>query len=67
MGGKQNRPFRLPFDFSLQVDFQRSRITSDGGLILVRKLKGRLGFGDRIAQDFADSRRGKNSQLPLVE
>ena len=31
MGEKQNQPFQLPFDSSLEVDFQGSRVTSDGG------------------------------------
>jgi hypothetical protein len=30
----------------LKVDFQGSRVTSDGGLILARELDERLGFGD---------------------
>jgi len=36
------------------------------GLILVRELDERLGFGDLIAQHPTDSRRGKNTQLPLT-
>ena len=34
MGEKQTGPFQLPFNASLKIDFQGSRITSDGGLIL---------------------------------
>ena len=49
------------------VFFQGSRVTSDGGLILVRELDERLGFGDLIAQHLTDSRRGKNTQLPLAD
>jgi hypothetical protein len=48
MGEIQNHPFQLSFNASLQVDFQGSRVTSDGGLILVRELDERLGFGERI-------------------
>jgi len=51
----------------LKVDFQGSRVTSDGGLILVRELDERLGFGELIAQHLTDSRRGKNTQLPLAD
>jgi hypothetical protein len=51
----------------LKVDFQGSRVTSDGGLILVRELDERLGFGEIIAQHLTDSRRGKNTQLPLAD
>jgi hypothetical protein len=38
----QNKPFHLSFNTSLKVDFQGSRVTSDGGLILVRELDERL-------------------------
>jgi hypothetical protein len=51
----------------LKVDFQGSQVTSDGGLILVRELDERLGFGELIAQHLSDSRRGKNTQLPLTD
>ncbi len=36
MGESQNQPFQLSFNASLRVDFQGSRVTSDGGLILNR-------------------------------
>ena len=45
MGEKQNKPFQLSFNGLLKVDFQGSRVTSDGGLILVRELDERLGLG----------------------
>jgi len=67
MGEKQNQPFQLSFNASLKVDFQGSRVTSDGGLILVRELDERLGFGELIARHLTDSRRGKNTQLPLAD
>ncbi len=67
MGEKQNQPFQLSFNTSLKIDFQGSRVTSDGGLILVRELDERLGLGDLIAQHLTDSRRGKNTQLPLAD
>ncbi len=41
MGEKQNQPFQLLFNASLKVDFQGSRVTSNGGLILVRELGSR--------------------------
>ncbi len=46
MGEKQDQPFQLSFNASLKVDFQGSRVTSDGGLILVRDLDERLGFSE---------------------
>jgi hypothetical protein len=67
MGEKQNEPFQLSFNASLKVDFQGSRVTSDGGLILVRELDERLGLGDLIAEHLNDARRGKNTQLPLAD
>jgi Transposase DDE domain group 1 len=51
----------------LKVDFQGSRVTSDGGLILVRGLDERLGFGGLIEEHLADSRRGKNTQFPFAD
>jgi len=44
VGETQNRPFQLSFNSSLKVDFQGARVTSDGGLILVRELDERLGL-----------------------
>ena len=38
MGEKPNQPFQLSFNTSLKGDFQGSRVTSDGGQILVREL-----------------------------
>src|ERR1039458_8556581 len=67
MGEKQNQPFQLSFNSSLKVDFQGSRVTSDGGLILVRELDKRLGLGELIERHVTDSRRGKNTQLLLAD
>jgi hypothetical protein len=36
MGETTSRPFQLSFNAALKVEFQGSRVTSDGGLILVR-------------------------------
>src|SRR3974377_1474312 len=67
MGEKQNEPFQLSFNASLKVDFQGSRVTSDGGLIVIRELDERLGLGDLIAAHLSDARRGKNTQLPMAD
>ena len=48
MGERQNQPFQFSFNAALKVDFQGSRVTSDGGLILVRELDEHLGFGELI-------------------
>jgi Transposase DDE domain group 1 len=66
MGEMQNQPFQLSFNASLKVDFQGSRVTSDGGLILVRELDERLGFGELIEQHLNDPR-GTNTRLPLAD
>jgi hypothetical protein len=39
---RQSQPFQLSFNASLKVDCQGSRVTSDGGLILVREFDGCL-------------------------
>ena len=67
MGEIQNQPFQLSFNASLKVDFQGSRVTSNGGLILVRELDERLGFGELIDQHLTDFRRGKNTQVPFAD
>jgi len=41
-------------------------VTSDGGLLLVRELDERLGFGELIERHLTDGR-GKNTQLPLTD
>ena len=48
VGERQGQPFRLSFNGRLRVDFQGARVTSDGGLLLVRELDERLGFGELI-------------------
>ena len=67
MGEKENKPFQLTFNGFLKVDFQGSRVTSDGGLILVRELDERLGLGKLIDEHLSDSRQGlnKSSRWPI--
>jgi DDE family transposase len=67
MGEKQNQPFQLSFNASLKVDFQGSRVTSDGGLILVRELDERLGLEKLIEKHLSDSRQGLNKQFTLAD
>jgi Transposase DDE domain group 1 len=66
VGETTNHRFQLSFNPALRVQFQGSRVTSDGGLILVRELDERLGFSDLIAQHISDPR-GKNAQFPLAD
>src|ERR1035437_642310 len=67
VGEKQNQPFQLSFNSSLKVDFQGSRVTSDGGLILVRELDERLGLEKLIEEHLSDSRQGLNKQFTLAD
>src|SRR5262244_2790823 len=67
VGETQQRPFQLSFNSALRVECQRARVTSDGGLILVRELDERLGLSELIWRHLSDSRRGKNIQLPLAD
>jgi Transposase DDE domain group 1 len=60
VGETQDRPFQLSFNSSLKVDFQGSRVTSDGGLVMVRELDERLGLSALMERHLIDSRRGKN-------
>jgi hypothetical protein len=59
VGEQQNQPFQLSFNPSLKVDFQGSRVTSDGGLLLVRELDERLGLSELISEHLTDGRRGE--------
>jgi hypothetical protein len=67
MGERENKPFQLTFNGFLKVDFQGSRVTSDGGLILVRELDERLGLGKLIEEHLTDSRQGVNKKFPLAD
>jgi hypothetical protein len=67
VGESSSRPFQLSFNASVKIDFQGSRVTSDGGLILLRELDERLGFAGLIRQHLRDSRRGQNTQFPFAD
>jgi hypothetical protein len=66
VGETHNRPFQLSFNPALRIEFQGSRVTSDGGLVLVRELDERLGLSELIAQHLTDPR-GANTQFPLAD
>ena len=67
MGDKVQEPFQLSFNGFLKVDFQGSRVTSDGGLLLVRELDERLGLGKLIDEHLSDTRQGENKKFPLAD
>ena len=56
LGESGKRTFQLSFNRFLQVAFQGSRDTSDGGLIAVWELDRRLGLSELIKQHLTDSR-----------
>lgn len=60
MDEKQNQPFQFLFNASLKGDFQGSRVTSDGDLILVREMDERLGLVMLIDEHLSDSRQCSN-------
>jgi len=66
MGESQKQGFQLSFNRFLRVGFQGSRVTSNGGLILVRELDERLGFGKLIEQHLTD-RRANNSRFSFAD
>ena len=67
MGEKEKQAFQPTFNGFLKVDFQGSRVTSDGGLILVRELDERLGLGRLIDEHFSDSRQGSNKRFTFAD
>ena len=67
MGEKENGPFQFTFNGLLKVAFQGSHITSDAGLILVRKLDERLGLDQLITDHLSDSRHGTNTQFRVAD
>ena len=67
MGESQRRPFQLSFNRFLRGAFEGSRVTSDGGPILVRELDERFGLSELIGQHLVDFRTGRNRQFPLAD
>jgi Transposase DDE domain group 1 len=67
VGDKENKPFQLSFNGFLKVDFQGSRVTSDGGLLLVRELDERLGFGKLLDAHLSDPRQGANKKFLFAD
>jgi hypothetical protein len=63
VGATHNQHFQLSFNGSLKVDFQGSRVTPDGGPILIRELDERFGLRELIEEPLVDSRTGRNRQF----
>ena len=66
MGESGKQGFQLSFNRFLRVGFQGSRVTSNGGLILVRELDERLGFSELIDEHLTDSR-ANNARLSFAD
>jgi hypothetical protein len=66
MGDEQKQPLQLSFNRLLRVGFQGSKVTSNGGLILVRELDERLGIGELIDEHLTDSR-ANNARCSLAD
>jgi hypothetical protein len=56
VGENEKHAFQLSFNRFLRVGFQESKVTSNGGLILVRELDEHLGFSELIDEHLTDSR-----------
>jgi hypothetical protein len=67
MGEHQNHPFQHSFHPSLKANFQVSRVTADGRLLLVHESGERLGWSALVGENIIDERRGKNTRLPLPD
>ena len=66
MGESQKQAFQLSFNRFLRVAFQGLRVTCNGGLILVRELDERLGFGKLAEQHLTDPR-ANNARLSFAD
>lgn len=57
---------RLDFDRRLKLEFHRSRITSDAGLLAYREIDDALGLSTMTNDVLADARTGKNGRRALI-
>ena len=49
------------------MDSQGSRVTSDGGRVVVREFDEQLGLGELIEEQLSDPRGGKNTPFALAD
>ncbi len=64
---EDHKPFQVTFNGFPKVEFQGSRVTSGGGLSLVRERDERVGLGRLIKEHPTDSRQGSNKKFPLAD
>jgi hypothetical protein len=65
-GEADNGALRVDFDRRLLLQFRRSVITSDAGLLPYRELDDAVGLTDAGADTLADARTGKNGRHRLA-
>jgi len=66
VGDIQNQPFPLSFNNLWNVNFQGLRVASDGGVILIRELDERLGFGELVEEYLTDAH-AQSARPPFAE
>ena len=65
MGERRKDAFRVNFDPKLKLEFHRTKVTSDAGLLAYRELDEALGLTTMVDASFCDTRTGKNTQHEL--
>jgi hypothetical protein len=66
MGAGKKPALRVAFDSRLKLEFHRSKVTSDAGLLAYRELDAALGLTDLGEDLLRDWRMGKNTQHSMV-
>ena len=65
--GESRKPYlRVEFDRRLKLEFHRSKITSDAGVLAHREMADVLGLTDLRGAALSDLRRGKNTRHLLM-
>jgi len=67
MGEAQNGGIRLLFDRHLGLEFKGAKITTDGGLLLVRELDEMMGLTEMAGDLIVEGRTGKNIQHQISD
>jgi hypothetical protein len=65
-GESEDGSLRIDFDRRLKLEFQRSRVTSDAGLLAYRELDDALGLTDLAGAALSECRRGRNTRHLLT-
>ncbi len=66
MGESQKGGLRLHFDGHLRLEFRGAKVTTDAGLLVVRKLDEVLGLTETAGEMISDMRTGRNVQHELA-